>query len=335
MLGFLTRIIILLRRILIGLGCLLLIAFSSAFIVPLLIDWTYFRDNFEQKASLVIGKKVIIKGDISVRILPVPLVILNDIYIDQKSDDSFTSKIERFSMKAEFLPLLSGKIRIFDMHIEKPSLDFILSKEGNVQESFRIDHMLGRIHNIVLGKVYIHRGQIKILDQKSQHTHLFSSLDCTLSAQIMDFDPKVSLDSVKGSVQIEGNGAFNHQKGSFKVVALFPASNNVLPLKVKLSPYPHSFVISLSGDLSWNHHQPVYAGSFSSYMDVSQLLKLDHSLGKAYITGKFQFSEGNMRISHYRFEAVPHPSIPKTTQQNPPTISDKESVSPATAVYEQ
>jgi len=61
-----------LARIFIVVGSLVVAALFAALIAPYFVDWTDFRHDFENQASRIIGKKVVVHGEVDARLLPFP-----------------------------------------------------------------------------------------------------------------------------------------------------------------------------------------------------------------------------------------------------------------------
>ena len=75
-----------LGRILATLGGLLVVALFAALLAPLFVDWTNFRRDFEDQASQLLGKKVVVNGEVSARLLPFPSVTMEDVTVGTDVD---------------------------------------------------------------------------------------------------------------------------------------------------------------------------------------------------------------------------------------------------------
>ena len=74
-----------LRILLTGLSLLLIVALTAALVAPYLIDWNGQRAFIEARLSAVLGQKVTIGGNIDVKLLPTPYLVLGQTVIG--SDD--------------------------------------------------------------------------------------------------------------------------------------------------------------------------------------------------------------------------------------------------------
>lgn len=163
-----------LGRILVFLGGLLALVLFSALLIPYFVDWTDFRRDFEDQASRILGKKVVVHGRVEARILPFPSVTLHDVRAGTDADGSPLIQVARFSMDAELAPFLSGEARIFDMRIEEPKAKIRLLKDGT------LDWMRGSraeipARTVVLESVQIEGGQIEFIDEQSGRNRVVTS----------------------------------------------------------------------------------------------------------------------------------------------------------------
>ncbi|CAA7620813.1 conserved hypothetical protein [Candidatus Terasakiella magnetica] len=94
-------------------AALLVCLYILALAVPALMDWDRFRPELEAKASDLLGRKVILAGPITVRLLPSPTAVLEDVSIGEPALLSVDEV--RIGLKA--LPLLSGQVEIRDLRL--------------------------------------------------------------------------------------------------------------------------------------------------------------------------------------------------------------------------
>ncbi|QTP64285.1 AsmA family protein [Candidatus Liberibacter africanus] len=300
------------RRLLVGVVCLFSILLVIIFTIPLFVNWTDFQKKFERQATSILGKQIVVKGGIKIRILPFPSIIFSDIMIAPKEDGSFESKVENISIHADFLPLFRGEIRVF-MYIDQPYLKIDLSQNQSKipldwSVPFTKDNSSNKmriIHNIALGNVLVHGGVVKIINQTSDQSYFLSDLDFKIFSHDLNLSSSLSLDSIKGAVIAEGIGSFNNKKTSFRFTANFPSKNNSISLKTQIFPFFSPMVIDLSGNISWDNKAPVYEGVISAFGDFSKLTNLNIPLKKSHLVGNFSFSFNEIRMSHYKFYSNP------------------------------
>lgn len=108
-----------------------------------------------------------IAGDIEVRLLPVPSVVVQDLRIGEIEGEP-TLTAERFSARAELMPLLSGRLAITEMSVDRPRLAVAVDDTG------RVDWVATRggagtldAERISVGRVTINNGELSFADARS------------------------------------------------------------------------------------------------------------------------------------------------------------------------
>ncbi|GAK69268.1 hypothetical protein RRU01S_04_00900 [Agrobacterium rubi TR3 = NBRC 13261] len=283
-----------LGRILVFLGGLLVVALFAALLIPYFIDWTDFRRNFEDQASRIIGKKVVVHGRVEARLLPFPSVTLHDVRAGTDADGSPQIQVARFSMDAELAPFLSGEARIFDMRIEEPKAKIRLLKDGTLDWT-RGSRAVIPAKTVVLENVSIEGGQIEFIDEQSGRNRTVTGLTADMSAK-----------SLAGPWRADGRAAVDGHAGSFSLSSGEPEANaGRMGLRLRMLPDEHPVEIDLDGAIAATEGRPVYSGSFAFNFrqDDKQKQQASQSLFTAPRTrGSFELTNGRLRVPSYRME---------------------------------
>lgn len=283
-----------LGRILVFLGGLLAVVLFSALLIPYFVDWTDFRRDFEDQASRILGKKVVVHGRVEARLLPFPSVTLHDVRAGTDADGSPLIQVARFSMDAELAPFLSGEARIFDMRIEEPKAKIRLLKDGT------LDWMRGSraeipARTVVLESVQIEGGQIEFIDEQSGRNRVVTGLNADMSAN-----------SLAGPWKAEGRAAVDGHPGSFSLSSSEPDyTAGRMGLRVRVVPDEHPVEVDLDGAIAATAGKPAYSGSFSFSFreDEKQKQQAGQSLFSSPRTrGSFELTNESVRIPSYRME---------------------------------
>ncbi|WP_421616526.1 AsmA-like C-terminal region-containing protein [Agrobacterium tumefaciens] len=283
-----------LGRILVFLGGLLAVVLFSALLIPYFVDWTDFRRDFEDQASRILGKKVVVHGRVEARLLPFPSVTLHDVRAGTDADGSPLIQVARFSMDAELAPFLSGEARIFDMRIEEPKAKIRLLKDGT------LDWMRGSraeipARTVVLESVQIEGGQIEFIDEQSGRNRVVTGLNVDMSAN-----------SLAGPWKAEGRAAVDGHPGSFSLSSSEPDyANGRMGLRIRVVPDEHPVEVDLDGAIAATAGKPAYSGSFafSFREDQKQKQQAGQSLFSSPRTrGSFELTNESVRIPSYRME---------------------------------
>lgn len=224
----------------------------SALLIPYFVDWTDFRRDFEDQASRILGKKVVVHGRVEARLLPFPSVTLHDVRAGTDADGSPLIQVARFSMDAELAPFLSGEARIFDMRIEEPKAKIRLLKDGT------LDWMRGSraeipARTVVLESVQIEGGQIEFIDEQSGRNRVVTRLNADMSAN-----------SLAGPWKAEGRAAVDGHPCSFSLSSSEPDyTNGRMGLRIRVVPDEHPVEVDLDGAIAATAGKPAYSGSFA------------------------------------------------------------------------
>lgn len=284
-----------LGRILVFLGGLLVVALFAALLVPYFIDWTSFRRDFEDQASRILGKKVVVYGAVEARLLPFPSVTLHDVRAGMDADGSPLIQVARFSMDAELAPFMSGEARIFDMRIEEPKAKIRLLKDGT------LDWMRGSradipAKTVVLEKVSIEGGQIEFIDEQSGRNRTVTGLTADMSAR-----------SLAGPWRVEGRGAIDGHAGTFSLSSGEPDAKLArIGLRLRLLPDEHPVAVDLDGGLAVTDGKPVYSGNFTFQIRQDEKDKKQPQQASIFSAprtqGKFELTNESVRVPEYRME---------------------------------
>ncbi len=284
-----------LGRILVFLGGLLVVLLFAALLAPLFVDWTNFRKGFEDQASRIIGKKVVVHGEVDARILPFPSVTLHDVRVGQDQDGSPLVQIAEFSMDAELAPFLSGEALIFEMRINEPKARVRLLKDGT------LDWMRGSradipAKSVVLENVQVTGGEIEFIDEQSGRTRRVTGLNAEMSAR-----------SLAGPWRVEGSGALDGQRADFTFITSPPdEEDGTVRLMSRIVPEQQPVMAELDGELSVVDGRPRYAGRFTAgLVPVPGEDEQKQKTPGPRLTGDFVLTNESIRVPSYRLQVGP------------------------------
>ena len=280
-------------RFLVFLGGVIVVALFVALLAPLFIDWTDFRKNFEDQASRIIGKKVVVHGAVDARLLPFPSVTLHDVRVGQEFDGSPIVQIEQFSMDAELAPFLSGEALIFDMRVVNPKVKLRLLKDGTLDWT-RGSQPEIPARTVVLENVHVSGGDLQFIDDQSGRSRHVTGLNAEMSAK-----------SLAGPWRIEGDAALDGEHGNFTIASNQPDENGVLRMRTRLQPDKHPVTVDLDGELKLVDRRPNYQGTISASIESRNGKKTDKVDVPPRLKGKFELTNESVRIPEYRLEVGP------------------------------
>lgn len=281
-------------RLFVVIGGFLVLVLTLALVVPPFIDWTSYRDRFEQEASRIIGRPVHVNGTAKARLLPFPSVTFSDVRVEGEDGRSALT-MAQFSMDAELMPFLRGEILIFDMRMEKPHLFAGLDAQG------KLNWKLSENSNLAGSKVRIEKlalrdGQITLQDDARGRQQKLLNINATLSA-----------DSLVGPWRISGYLQAGGQPFGFEINTAEKKPDSPLRLRIGLQPANLALSLEAEGDVTIADGQPLYKGQFSFLTLSDEERKKQGNtpavvLDKLRLTGKFEAQNSGFNIEEFRME---------------------------------
>ena len=280
-------------RLLVFIAGLLVVALFTALIAPIYIDWSDYRKEFEQQASLILGKKVEVVGTVSARLLPFPSITMNDVRVGTDEKGEALIKVAHFSMDAELAPFLSGEAKIFDMRIDQPKAQIRLLKDGTL-DWVRTGKPQIPAKNVVLEHVSITSAEIDFIDEESGRTR-----------QVRNLMADVSAKSLAGPWKIVGNGWLDGHTGQFTLSTGAPDNTNEFRLKARLEPDEQNLTFDLEGALKIVDLKPRYEGNFSvaDRLPTGEKPTSDVKTAGPRVKGKFELTNESITVPDYRLES--------------------------------
>ncbi len=283
-----------LGRILVTLGGILVVALFSALLAPFFVDWTNFRQDFEDRASQLLGKKVVVHGAVSARILPFPSVTMEDVTVGTDIDGSPLVQVARFSLDAELAPFMSGEARIFDMRIEQPKARIRLLADGTL-DWLRGSRPTIPARTVILEKVSVTGGHIEFIDEQSGRNRVLSDLDADISAR-----------TLAGPWSVSGRASLDGEVGGFALTSS-ESTNETLPVRLRIEPDDRPFDVSLEGELALEDGRPIYKGQFLSAWKATQpavgaAANASEPVPGPRLRGAFELTNESVVIPSYRLE---------------------------------
>ena len=120
------------NNFLLTIAAFLVLILAVLFAVPPLINWNDYRGAFEEEASRLLDREVRVRGDVSVRILPIPHVNFEKVRIaDAPGVPGSFARAERFKMWLSVPPLLRGIFEAREIELLQPVLRLRTEEDGS------------------------------------------------------------------------------------------------------------------------------------------------------------------------------------------------------------
>ncbi|RRI06933.1 cell envelope integrity protein TolA [Mesorhizobium tamadayense] len=312
-----------LARLFVIFGGLFVLVLCAALVVPYFIDWTGYRADFEREASTVLGRKVIVKGDATARLLPFPSVTFSNVEVAGGPGGQPAMTVETFSMDAELAPFLRGELLIFDMRLVHPEATIDVAGDGTVDWAIRPSAPFDP-GQIAIEKLTVTEGQIELRHAAGGRSHLISEINSTVSAK-----------SLAGPWRMDGSLRFDGLRTEVSASTGRVEADGRMRLRLKADPDAYPLIVETDGNAGIVKGAAVYAGQFKvsapdengADRNSAELRGADGepvkvSTGKPdpgfRLNGKFALDHQKLGVDEFRFETGP--------LDNPYTADGKASV---------
>lgn len=297
-------------RIFVIAGGLLVLLLTAALVIPPFVNWSGYRAAFEQEASRILGRPVHVTGDVNARLLPFPSVAFTDVRVgaDPNTPDM---AIDAFTMDAELMPFLSGKVLIFDMRVDNPVTKIRIDRDGRIDWAIRPTTPIAA-SQIRVERLSVNNGKIILSDEKTGRTRQADNIFATMSAS-----------SLAGPWQASGSLMFDGQRMAVDFNS-GEAKPEGLGVRLRIAPDAIPATFETDGNMALLDGRLTYSGTFGlRSADVSQSGRNDQKdgapaknrqtpppadrpfLSDLRLTGQFTATRGRFELTEFRMEQGP------------------------------
>lgn len=120
------------RKVLIGLGVVVVLVIAAAFIVPMFIPTETYKAEIKERVLAQTGREIDIKGDLKFSILPTLGLKVNDVTF-ANAPGAATKSMATFKqlvVKLKAIPLISGNVEIDEFQLVEPVINLEVDKAG-------------------------------------------------------------------------------------------------------------------------------------------------------------------------------------------------------------
>jgi AsmA protein len=120
------------RKVLIGLGVVIVLVVAAAFIVPMFIPTDTYKAEIKERVLAQTGREIDIKGDLKFSILPTLGLKVNDVTFANAPGASTKSMatFKQLIVKLKAIPLISGNVEIDEFQLVEPVINLEVDKAG-------------------------------------------------------------------------------------------------------------------------------------------------------------------------------------------------------------
>ncbi len=112
------------RKFTISISIILLLVVAGVLFGPGFINWNKYKSDITEQVYAYTGRSLDIEGDLNLRILPVPSFSATDVRFanDPRSSNDTMIKLDELGVKVAVFPLLSGRLRVDEVILRKPTI---------------------------------------------------------------------------------------------------------------------------------------------------------------------------------------------------------------------
>jgi AsmA protein len=244
------------KKLLIGLGIVVVLLLAAVIVVPMLVPLEQYKGEIQARAKEATGRDLRIDGDISLSLLPVIAVSVQDVGFSNAPGATTPemATIDRLDVALQILPLLSGEVAVDRFILEKPVIN--LEVDANGKPNWQLDTAGAAapsgggsgdsagsggsdggatVSEIRLGEVRLVDGTLNYIDRQGGQEITVSEVNMELS-----------LPSLSSPFAAEGSAVWNSETVSLQVNAenpraLMAGETTNLAMKVDSTPVAFSF----------------------------------------------------------------------------------------------
>jgi len=221
------------KRILIFVGAVVVALAGAVLIVPSFVDWTEYRDTFEQRLEAATGRDVEIDGAVAMSVLPRPALALEGVRVGSipgATNADFLAA-DSISVNLAVAPLLGGRVQFSSIELARPVIfaevladgratwEFALGEDGQESSDTNADAE----SDLGIDSLLITDGTIRYSDASSGNVYDIEGISAEISAPALSGPFDVSATAgVNGTVWdvIATHGAIRSGRASTFVLEL-------------------------------------------------------------------------------------------------------------------
>lgn len=126
------------KKLLLGIVVLLVVLGGSVVFVPPMIDWNEYKGVIAEKAMAAAGRRLEIRGDINIELLPAPALVVGDVRVANIAGaaDPDMMRLKSLAVRLALVPLLSGNVLVESVRLVEPVIHLETLADGRTNLAF-------------------------------------------------------------------------------------------------------------------------------------------------------------------------------------------------------
>lgn len=246
------------KKLGIGVGVFLLLLVGSALVVPGFVNWNEYKTQIELTASNLSDREVVIKGDLSLSILPSPSFSAEDVSVSNIKGGQATNFItlKSVDVNVAFFPLLRGQIQVKKFILIEPVVALEISEDGRENWQFGNDDKINEDENtateLSFEQFQIENGQISYHDFKGGSQELIRTINAA-----------VTIDSLRGPFEVKGSARYKNLPIRTELMLGTIRKNRKVPVNIIVGLIDDDVRFKFSGSIMPDADQPQLDGKIN------------------------------------------------------------------------
>lgn len=239
------------RKVLIGIGIVLLVALVAVVAIPLLVPVERYRGLIESQAEKMTGREVSIGGPIALSLFPRLALEVEDVRIANPpgAPTPEMARLERLELGVALWPLLEQRIEVEKLVLVEPQIDLIVDARGTPNWQFAEQAEepetpapeQGRALAVEIADVAIEDGRLSYADLRTEIRYEVEQVD--LSAEFPGLDAPAS---AEGELVYRGE-AIAFSLAADRPRALLEGGETPMRVEIAADPVALSFAGAAAG----------------------------------------------------------------------------------------
>lgn len=233
----------------------------AGLIGPFFVDWTAYREVFEEEASKALGHPVRVAGAADARLLPAPAITFTDVRVGE-SEGKALARIDEIGIRMELMPLLRGEFQITELTAERPVVSAAIDDAGRLDWFLTTDNRTPiDPDKVSFDQVRISNGTLRLIDGRRDNIWALDGVNFEGGAR-----------SLFGPFRAEGEFTYEEQPTNFRIATGRTDDLGNLRVTMQVGPQNVPVTLSTDGKLSNSEGGPVYEGgyTFKAYADQAE-----------------------------------------------------------------
>lgn len=203
------------KKILIGLGALVVLLMLAVLVGPALIPADTIRGQIETRAEAATGRSLTVGGDISVSVFPTIKVTLGEVALAnaEGAQEANMVSLDRMDVALKLFPLLGGNVEVDRFILENPTVNLEIAADGTPNWVFTPEDSAeapssdetgggqgGDVPAVSLGEIEISGGAFSFVDLRDGRTVSITDANLSVDAVALDQPARVS-----GGATVQGS----------------------------------------------------------------------------------------------------------------------------------